>query len=59
MLGVLRNQAPPSKDLGVDVSIGAQYRPFMSQNFVLNASAAALLPDGRIALVLDIDGLSR
>ena len=44
VLGVLRNQAPPSKDLGVDISIGAQYRPFMSQNFVFNASAAALLP---------------
>ena len=43
-LGVLRNQAPPAKDLGVDVSLGAQYRPFMSQNIVLNASAAALLP---------------
>jgi hypothetical protein len=44
VLGVLRNQAPPSKDLGVDVSVGTQYRPFMSQNFILNASAAALLP---------------
>ena len=44
VLGVLRNQAPPSKDLGVDVSVGTQYRPFMSQNVVLNASAAALLP---------------
>jgi hypothetical protein len=44
VLGVLRNQSPPSKDLGVDVSIGAQYRPFMSQNVVFNASAAALLP---------------
>ena len=44
VLGVLRNQAPPSKDLGVDVSVGIQYRPFMSQNIVLNASAAALLP---------------
>jgi hypothetical protein len=44
VLGVLRNQAPPSKDLGIDVSVGVQYRPFMSQNFVLNASAAALLP---------------
>ena len=43
-LGVLRNQAPPSKDLGIDVSVGGQYRPFMSQNIVLNASAAALLP---------------
>lgn len=44
VLGVLRNQAPPSKDLGIDISVGVQYRPFMSQNFVLNASAAALLP---------------
>ena len=44
VLGVLRNQAPSSKDLGVDISIGAQYRPFMTQNVVLNASAAALLP---------------
>ena len=44
VLGVLRNQAPPSKDLGIDISIGAQYRPFMSQNVVFNASAAALLP---------------
>jgi hypothetical protein len=44
VLGVLRNQAPPSKDLGVDISVGVQYRPFMTQNIVLNASAAALLP---------------
>ena len=44
VLGVLRNQAPPSKDLGIDVSMGIQYRPFMSQNVVFNASAAALLP---------------
>ncbi len=44
VLGVLRNQTPPSKDLGIDVSMGIQYRPFMSQNVVFNASAAALLP---------------
>ena len=44
VLGVLRNQAPPSKDLGIDVSMGIQYRPFMSQNVVFNASVAALLP---------------
>jgi len=44
VLGVLRNQAPPSKDIGVDVSAAVQWRPFMSQNIVLNASAAALLP---------------
>ena len=44
VLGVLRNQKPPSKDLGIDISMGVQYRPFMSQNVVLNVSAAALLP---------------
>jgi hypothetical protein len=43
-LGVLRNQKISSKDLGVDVSAGVQYRPFFTQNFVLNASASALIP---------------
>ena len=54
-LGVLRNQAPPSKDLGVDISIGAQYRPFMSQNIVLNASAAALVPGKGLKQLYDED----
>jgi hypothetical protein len=44
VLGVLRNQAPPSRDIGWDMSAAVQWRPFMSQNLVLNASAAALLP---------------
>ena len=44
VLGVLRNQTPPSREIGWDVSVGVQWRPFMSQNMVLNASAAALLP---------------
>ena len=44
VLGVLRNQSPPPKDLGLDVSVGVQWRPFMNQNVVLSASAAALLP---------------
>lgn len=44
VLGVLRNQAPPSKEIGWDVSTAVQWRPFMSQNLVLNASAAVLLP---------------
>ncbi|MDQ3025853.1 MAG: hypothetical protein M3R58_05050 [Pseudomonadota bacterium] len=44
VLGVLRNQAPPDKEIGVDVSAAVQWRPFMSQNLVVNASAAALLP---------------
>ena len=44
VLGVLRNQAPPSRSIGWDVSAGVQWRPFMSQNMVLNASAAMLVP---------------
>ena len=44
VLGVLRNQAPPSREIGWDVSAAVQWRPFMSQNLVLNASAAALAP---------------
>jgi hypothetical protein len=44
VLGVLRNQAPPAREIGWDVSAGVQWRPFMSQNVVLNASAAVLLP---------------
>lgn len=54
-LGVLRNQVPPSKDLGLDLSIGAQYRPFMSQNIVLNASAAALVPGRGLKQLYDED----
>jgi hypothetical protein len=44
VLGVLRNQAPPSREIGWDVSAAVQWRPFMSQNIVLNVSAAMLLP---------------
>ena len=53
VLGVLRNQAPPSKDLGIDISMGAQYRPFMTQNIVLNVSASALLPGSGLKQLYD------
>jgi len=43
-LAVLRNQRLRSSNIGLDVSIGAQYRPFFTQNIILNASAAALIP---------------
>ena len=43
-LGVLRQQKPPSKDLGVDASVGFQYRPFFTQNIVVNGSLARLFP---------------
>src|SRR5206468_2984361 len=35
VLGVLRNQAPPSREIGWDVSAAVQWRPFMSQNIVV------------------------
>ena len=54
-LSVLRNQAVSSTDLGVDISVGAQYRPFMSQNMVFNASAAALLPGKGLKQLYDED----
>ena len=55
VLGVLRNQAPPDKSLGLDLSAGVQWRPFMSQNIVLNASAAALLPGKGLKQLYDED----
>lgn len=44
VLGVLRQQRPPSTDLGIDASVGFQYRPFFTQNVVINGSFAKLLP---------------
>jgi hypothetical protein len=44
VLEVLRAQANISRDIGVDISTALQYRPFLSQNIVLSASIAALLP---------------
>jgi hypothetical protein len=52
-LSVLRNQRVSSKALGIDVSAGIQYRPFMSQNIVLNASAAALVPGAGLKQLYD------
>lgn len=55
VLGVLRNQAPPNREIGLDVSGAIQYRPFMSQNIVLNASAAALFPGKGLKQLYDED----
>ncbi len=55
VLGVLRNQAPPHREIGWDISAAAQYRPFMSQNLVLNVSAAALLPGKGLKQLYDED----
>jgi hypothetical protein len=44
-IAVARNQRFSSVRIGTDASIGVQYRPFFTQNVVLNASIAALFPD--------------
>ena len=55
VLGVLRNQAPPAREIGWDLSAAVQYRPFMTQNLVLNASVAALLPGKGLRQLYDED----
>ncbi len=54
-LSVLRNQNITSKHLGIDVSAGVQFRPFMSQNVVVNASMAALMPGKGLKQLYDED----
>ena len=43
-LATLRNQRLSSTRIGYDLSLGVQYRPYFSQNIVLNASVATLEP---------------
>ncbi len=43
-LEYLRNQGGISRDIGLDLSLALQYRPFMSQNLVFNFSMAWLQP---------------
>lgn len=43
-LAALRNQKFTSTRIGYDLSVGVQYRPYFTQNVVLNASIAALEP---------------
>lgn len=54
-LSVLRNQGIVKKDIGWDISGAVQYRPFMSQNVVLNASAAMLVPGKGMKQLYDED----
>jgi hypothetical protein len=54
-LSVLRNQGIVKKDIGWDISGAVQYRPFMSQNIVLNASAAMLVPGKGMKQLYDED----
>ncbi len=47
VLGALRNERKPGRDLGIDFSVGAQWRPFFNQNVIINGSLSVLkLGDG-------------
>ncbi|HET9679373.1 MAG TPA: hypothetical protein VFP95_02290 [Gammaproteobacteria bacterium] len=44
VLEVARNQAMIDREIGLDVSTALIWRPYMNQNVIVRASAAALLP---------------
>jgi len=44
VLEAARNQAPIDEEIGHDVSVSLTWRPFMSQNVVMRASYARLIP---------------
>ena len=54
VLSVLRNQGNIDRNLGTDISAAVQYRPLFTQNIVLNASAAALLPGKGLKQLYDV-----
>lgn len=54
-LAVLRNQGAINPNIGLDLSAAVQYRPFMSQNVILNVSAAALVPGRGMKQLFDED----
>jgi hypothetical protein len=55
-LSVLRNQGAIDRALGTDVSVAVQYRPFFTQNIVLNVSAAVLVPGRGFKQLYETDG---
>jgi len=57
VLEILRQQAPIRKDIGWDLSTSVNYRPFDTQNVILRASGAVLIPgDGFKDLFSSADG---
>jgi hypothetical protein len=55
-LSVLRNQGSIDSSIGTDLSVAVQYRPFFSQNIVLNASAAVLFPGAGLKQLYAFEG---
>lgn len=47
-LEFLRGQILPSRSLGYDFSVGFHYRPFFTQNIIINGSAAGFKPTGTL-----------
>ncbi len=54
-LAVLRNQETIHRSIGLDLSAGVQYRPFMSQNIIFNVSTGALVPGKGMKQLFDED----
>ena len=44
VLSLLRNQAMPSAVIGTDLSFGFHWRPYFTQNLIVNGSASVLQP---------------
>ncbi|MFM9879466.1 MAG: hypothetical protein ACKVOO_03540 [Burkholderiaceae bacterium] len=55
VLQYLRNQANVPRHLGTDLSLAVQYRPFSTQNFVVNMSLAWLQPGQAYKQLFDTD----
>src|SRR5205823_12989791 len=55
VLSVLRNQGTIDRNIGTDISAALEYRPLFSQNIVLNASAAVLVPGKGLKQLYDLD----
>ncbi len=55
-LAVLRNQGTINREIGTDASVAVQYRPFFSQNVLVNASAGVLFPGQGLKELYSLDG---
>lgn len=55
-LAVLRQQGSVSREIGTDASVAVQYRPFFSQNVLVNASAGVLFPGQGLKDLYSLDG---
>lgn len=49
-------QAPIGKEIGLDLSLGARYRPFLNQNMIVVGGVAALLPGDGFRDIYEEDG---